>query len=250
MGPVGPQGTKGADGKTILNGTVDPTAVIGAEGDFYLNTATHFLFGPKKAGVWGAGVNLSNGPQGPAGLKSLIALEDLAVSAACPLGGVKVKSGLDKNNNNVLEGSEVDNSRDICFTQGKSLLDKVVILTFDGGPVVDDAAGVRGGSIFSFNKHNYPLVDSIVLVTQFYSYPIDGGAAGTATIELYNFTDKTVIANSKISTDRLYSPVPLISANVYNSLPDHDIWLSIRITTSEPRIQAYTYTPFLYLFRR
>ena len=249
-GPVGPQGAKGADGKTVLNGTTDPIATVGQEGDFYLNMATHSLFGPKTAGGWGTGYSLSNGPQGPAGPKSLIALEDIAASTECPLGGVKVKSGVDKNNNNVLDGSEVDNNKNICFAQGKSMLDKLIILAFDGGPVVNDSVGLKGESIFNFNKHNYAFVDSIILVSQFYTYPMDGGPAGKATIELYNITDNKVIANSSITTDRLYSPVPLISANVYNSLPDHDIWLGLRITTSEQRIQAVTYRPFLYMYRR
>lgn len=44
-------------GNSLLNGTVDPTTE-GADGDFYLNTATFTIFGPKAAGVWPTGVNL------------------------------------------------------------------------------------------------------------------------------------------------------------------------------------------------
>lgn len=50
-------GTVGSDGKTILNGTVDPTTE-GSNGDFYLNTVTSTLFGPKAAGTWPTGVSL------------------------------------------------------------------------------------------------------------------------------------------------------------------------------------------------
>ena len=50
-------GTVGSDGKTILNGAVDPTTE-GTEGDFYINTSTTTLFGPKAGGVWPAGVSL------------------------------------------------------------------------------------------------------------------------------------------------------------------------------------------------
>lgn len=59
---VGPMGPAGADGKTVLNGTVDPTTE-GTDGDFYINTTTDFIFGPKAIGVWPAGVSLV----GPAG---------------------------------------------------------------------------------------------------------------------------------------------------------------------------------------
>lgn len=52
-------------GNTILNGTVDPTTQ-GKNGDFYINTATDVLFGPKAGGLWPAGVVLV-GPQGPVG---------------------------------------------------------------------------------------------------------------------------------------------------------------------------------------
>lgn len=64
-GPTGPEGPAGADGKTVLNGTSDPTTV-GVDGDFYLNTTSSTLFGPKASGAWPAGVSLV-GPTGPQG---------------------------------------------------------------------------------------------------------------------------------------------------------------------------------------
>ncbi len=64
-GPQGVAGTNGTDGKTILNGTVNPTTQ-GVNGDFYINTSTNTIFGPKAAGVWGSGTSLV-GPQGAAG---------------------------------------------------------------------------------------------------------------------------------------------------------------------------------------
>lgn len=82
-GPEGPQGltgatgsagADGADGKTVLSGSGDPTTE-GTDGDFYLNTTTTILFGPK-ATTWPAGVSLigpqgltgATGEQGPQGL--------------------------------------------------------------------------------------------------------------------------------------------------------------------------------------
>lgn len=65
-GPEGPTGPTGASGRTILSGAVDPIATDGANGDFYVNTATNYLFGPKAAGAWPAGVSLI-GPAGPSG---------------------------------------------------------------------------------------------------------------------------------------------------------------------------------------
>lgn len=85
-GPQGPQGvggtngTNGTNGKTILNGTVNPSNSLGTDGDFYINTSSYYLFGPKAGGVWGAGISLiisgvqfeetenKNTPNGYAGL--------------------------------------------------------------------------------------------------------------------------------------------------------------------------------------
>jgi hypothetical protein len=46
----GPQGPRG---KSILNGTSAPANNFGIEGDFYYNTVTHQLYGPKLSdGTW------------------------------------------------------------------------------------------------------------------------------------------------------------------------------------------------------
>ena len=88
-GPTGPTGVTGATGATgvagytVLNGAVDPTTQ-GVNGDFYINTATNKIFGPKAAGVWPTGVNLvgptgatgpigATGPTGPTGAASTVA---------------------------------------------------------------------------------------------------------------------------------------------------------------------------------
>jgi hypothetical protein len=53
-----------------LNGTTLPTSAIGVNGDFYINTATNTLYGPKASGSWPAGVSLV-GPQGVQGVQGL-----------------------------------------------------------------------------------------------------------------------------------------------------------------------------------
>jgi hypothetical protein len=61
-GAAGADGADGADGKTVLSGTSDPTTE-GVDGDFYINTTSNTIFGPKATGTWPAGVSLV----GPAG---------------------------------------------------------------------------------------------------------------------------------------------------------------------------------------
>ncbi|HAL80804.1 MAG TPA: hypothetical protein DCO83_00065 [Mucilaginibacter sp.] len=65
-GPQGPQGTagtngtNGTNGNTILFGTTNPSnSTTGADGNFYINTSSYYLFGPKTAGVWGTGTSIT-----------------------------------------------------------------------------------------------------------------------------------------------------------------------------------------------
>jgi hypothetical protein len=67
-GPVGPPGIKGdtglpgLNGKSLLNGTTNPSnSSAGSDGDVYINTSTWTIFGPKTSGDWGFGYQLNLG---------------------------------------------------------------------------------------------------------------------------------------------------------------------------------------------
>ena len=69
-GPTGPQGPIGpSSSSTVLNGAADPLAGQGNNGDFWINTVSWKIFGPKAGGAWPAGVNLigANGANGANG---------------------------------------------------------------------------------------------------------------------------------------------------------------------------------------
>ena len=57
------RGIDGAAGATILNGSSDPVGGTGSDNDFYINTTSWQIFGPKSDGVWGSGSNI-RGAQG------------------------------------------------------------------------------------------------------------------------------------------------------------------------------------------
>jgi hypothetical protein len=65
-GAAGAAGAPGADGRTVLNGDGAPSSGIGATGDFYIDTSSSSISGPKSGGVWGTATSLI-GPQGPSG---------------------------------------------------------------------------------------------------------------------------------------------------------------------------------------
>ncbi|WP_328742915.1 hypothetical protein OG436_29430 [Streptomyces caniferus] len=58
---TGPAGTNGVDGRTILSGTSAPASGTGANGDFFINTSTWTIYGPKNGGAWPSGYALSGG---------------------------------------------------------------------------------------------------------------------------------------------------------------------------------------------
>lgn len=63
-GPPGNTGAPGANGKTVRYGVGAPSDALGNDGDFYIATSTHAMYGPKTLGSWpGTSVSLV-GPQG------------------------------------------------------------------------------------------------------------------------------------------------------------------------------------------
>lgn len=66
LGAKGDKGDAGAAGNTVRYGTGAPANGLGNDGDFYIATDTHFLYGPRTGGVWPAGTNLI-GPSGGQG---------------------------------------------------------------------------------------------------------------------------------------------------------------------------------------
>jgi hypothetical protein len=67
----GPQGEQGPRGTSVLNGTSNPTSSDGVDGDFYINTTSNAIFGPRAAGAWGSGTAMGgnsvlNGTSDPA----------------------------------------------------------------------------------------------------------------------------------------------------------------------------------------
>ena len=71
-GAAGADGATGAAGNTVLYGTVDPTTE-GVNGNFYINTTSNFLFGPKASGTWPSGTSLV-GPTGATGAAGTVTL--------------------------------------------------------------------------------------------------------------------------------------------------------------------------------
>lgn len=103
----GVAGPAGANGNSVLNGTTNPTTITGVNGDFYINTTSNQLFGPKTAGVWGSGISLvgPQGAQGPQGIQGLQGLQ--GVQGVAGTNGTNGKTILNGSTNPV-SGQGVD----------------------------------------------------------------------------------------------------------------------------------------------
>jgi hypothetical protein len=65
-GPAGADGADGTDGYSVLSGSGAPDSGLGVNGDWYIDTAAHNIYGPKAGGAWGSPTSLI-GPQGETG---------------------------------------------------------------------------------------------------------------------------------------------------------------------------------------
>jgi hypothetical protein len=66
-GANGTNGTNGTNGSTIWNGSGAPSNTLGSNGDFYMDTTNHIIYGPMASGVWPTTGTPLVGPAGPAG---------------------------------------------------------------------------------------------------------------------------------------------------------------------------------------
>lgn len=148
QGAQGVAGINGTNGKTILNSTTNPVPGQGVDGDFFINTTTNQLFGPKTGGLWGSGTSLV-GPQGAAGPQGIQGLQGVqgipgpqGATGAQGLQGVAGTNGLNGidglNGNTVLHGNSNPSTMD--GVDGDFYLNTVTYELF--GP---KSAGVWGG---------------------------------------------------------------------------------------------------------
>ena len=118
QGPIGLTGPTGAAGATGATGPQGPIGLTGATGA----TGTTGPQGP--IGLTGpTGATGNAGPQGTAGTNGLNALIKTTTESAgtnCSSGGTKIETGLDANNNGVLDVSEINVSQTRYVCNGTS----------------------------------------------------------------------------------------------------------------------------------
>ncbi|MCU1398258.1 MAG: hypothetical protein JWN62_1367 [Acidimicrobiales bacterium] len=86
VGYTVPLSTFDAPGASLASGAAAPASTTGADGDFYIDTTNHVLYGPKTAGVWPTPGEQLGGVQGAASRfgTAPFAVTPVAANAAIP----------------------------------------------------------------------------------------------------------------------------------------------------------------------
>ena len=187
---------------------------------------------------------------------SKINLIETEPSEDCPNGGIMIQSGLDKNQNEILDSSEIDQTEVVCNGatgangeggSGSNDPDKQIVIPLNMMTAnTGSSTPIVVGSYPFFSKLNYPGVDSIVFVGQPYINPQE---TNSVIVELYDLTNNRPIANSAISSNQGLGGFT-VSKNIYSSLPDEEITLGISIRSEHEGMFAGIYTLYLYMYRR
>jgi len=191
------------------------------------------------------------GPEGPAGQKSLLDVKELSPGEKCGTGGLVIKSGIDKNGNNELDASEVDNTQYVC-NGSNATSDKQIIIRLGSGGVFRGQQSTTTLSIPKFNINNYPGIDSIIIYAAPWGGRNSGGDADSkTTVELFNITDNTIINGSSVTamgnlSNAKYSP----SNDFYASFPNKEFDLGIKVTAILPNDFGYTGDIIMVLYRK
>ena len=196
-----------------------------------------------------AGPKGDQGDPGIDGYTSLIKLTPFTSNTSCAAGGVTIESGIDKNQNNILDDSEIDNTEDVC-NGGNAESDRQIFISLaaaGAGSGNNSVTPVITGSLLKFNKTYYTGADSIIFVADPYVFD----ASNNSVVELYNVTDHQVIAGSTLSSNNLNPGTFIQTGNLYNNLPgDREITLGISQHSSKEGFYSYSGSCYLFLYRR
>lgn len=121
VGFNGVNGGNGSDGKGLCNDmTLTPTTITntlsaGSTATVTLDSVNCTLtYGIPQGATGTTGTTGATGATGASGLNSLVKVSTEASGTNCSTGGKKVESGLDSNNNNVLDSGEVTATNYVC----------------------------------------------------------------------------------------------------------------------------------------
>ena len=178
------------------------------------------------------------------GLNYLISVKAELAGSNCIYGGYSFNTGIDINKNGVLDVSEITGTVYICNTS--SINEVRIPLDFSANTT--SVEGVSGPALPNFNKANYIGLDSIVFTSKVYT----SGKGNSAIADLINQTDNVVLDDSRLVSDKTFEQSDIqISKNLYRSIPNKPINLTLRLRSSKEGEFAGSYGPsYLILYHK
>ncbi len=190
-GATGATGVAGADGKTVRNGTSNPVSGTGVDGDFYINTATNTLFGPKANGAWPSGVSLvgPTGATGPQGIQGPTG----ATGPQGPIGLPGQAATVTTNANLTGPITSVGNATAIASQTGTGS----TFVMNTSPTLIGPALGTPASGIAT-NLTGLPLTTAVTGIL-----PVANGGTGSSTQNFVDLTTNQTIAGAKIFSSDL-----------------------------------------------
>lgn len=192
-----------------------------------------------------------NGNDGSNGVNSLLNVTPEAAGENCSFGGYKVVTGIDINNNDILDENEIQNTEYVCNgNDGYIYSDKLIRLT-----IANNGIGTSSTEWYiseyptfnypDFNKNDFGNIDSIIFVPSLHT----DFSNNKCIAELYNITDGLPIGNSQIETNSTGWDFHY-SENIYDNLPNKTIDIGIRIKSENNGKSVSTgIVSYLYIYR-
>ncbi|MFH6988716.1 hypothetical protein ACHRVW_13315 [Flavobacterium collinsii] len=156
---------------------------------------------------------------------SLVNITDEAKGGTCGNGGIKIESGIDFNNNKILDDTEIQVTKYVCNGNG-GIVSEEVRVSIPTANTSSSVVTTWGG--VTFDIRNFKNVKSVV----FEASPYVANSNNYALLELYNITDNKVIENSLIRANNLSSALQdLKSSEILNELPQKEIKLGLKLSS-------------------
>lgn len=190
---------------------------------------------------------ICNGNDSPNGSNSLINVIEESSGDNCSSGGLKVEVGIDINNNGILDQNEIQSVRYICNGNDgpKELRLDFNMSSNASWSTTTSEIFYEFNSIPDFNINNFQGVDSIVFGAYIKSSDINTNCI----LELYDFTNSSVIANSSISTNNSDYVWITTSQDFINQFPKEPIDLRLRMTSDNGAVVSFKVPRLILLWK-
>jgi len=190
--------------------------------------------------------NLCNGGTGVNGHNSLIRTSTISSNGICQSGGLQIQSGIDVNDNGVLEDSEVSQTQFVCNGVNGIYDHQIAILVGYGFASNQITPYIYEGTPIKFNIANFPGVDSAIFVVR---DAFTENSSSKINFKLYNSTDNIAFDNSLVSTNSTVKTL-LQSPNILQSFPNKEIDLGLEVYSDINNINGSGQYFYLLLYRK